>query len=748
MKHFAYLLPVCCLLFAACRKDSPATEIIPTPRSVKAGQGTFDLGGGIRIAPADPLLRPAADYLAQLLREEDVAAAQDAGNANLSLELDPRLPQQGYTLKITPARIELRGGSCEGVVSAAASLRQLLWSGKGSLPALEIDDAPRFAWRGFMLDVARHFFTKEEVMSLTDRLACYKFNRLHLHLTDDQGWRIEIKRYPLLTRRGAWRTPNKHDSVCLRRAADERDPKFLLPAKNIRREQGKIRYGGYYTQDDIREIVAYAAQRGIEVIPEIDLPGHSLAAIGCYPQLACDGRGGWGKHFSTPLCIGRDSTIAFCKNVLTELFDLFPSQYVHIGGDEVERTPWETCPDCQRRIRAEKLEGAGELQAWFTRKTEQFLAAHGKTLLGWDEITEDGLTPQSAVMWWRSWMPSTLTAALQNGHRVIESPSEFLYLNGELDRNTLSKVYGWEPLPESLRAWQEGLLGIQANMWTEDVPTADAAGERLFPRLLAVAETAWSAPEKRDFADFRRRLPLHLRQLERAGWNYRLDDVEGVCDDNVFIGAATVRLLPPESAELYYTLDGTVPDTASQRYTAPFSITDCCTLTLRCYNRRGVAAEIRRASFRPTRYAEPSADAGNLQNGLLVRWYDYDGDNCADIDEAPLQANFITDSVVIPDGVTGNIGLICDGYIDIPADGIYSFYTYSDDGSTLAIDGRTVVDNDGLHSRTERSGQAALRRGVHSFSLRYFDTNGGILEAGIIDSEGRRIPFSSRMLKH
>lgn len=398
MKHFAYLLPVCCLLFAACRKDSPATEIIPAPRSVKAGQGTFDLGGGIRIAPADPLLRPAANYLAQLLREENVAAAQDAGNANLSLELDPRLPQQGYTLKITPARIELRGGSCEGVVSAAASLRQLLWAGKGSLPALEIDDAPRFAWRGFMLDVARHFFTKEEVMSLTDRLACYKFNRLHLHLTDDQGWRIEIKRYPLLTRRGAWRTPNKHDSVCLRRAADERDPKFLLPEKNIRREQGKIRYGGYYTQDDIREIVAYAAQRGIEVIPEIDLPGHSLAAIGCYPQLACDGRGGWGKHFSTPLCIGRDSTIAFCKNVLTELFDLFPSQYVHIGGDEVERTPWETCPDCQRRIRAEKLEGAGELQAWFTRKTEQFLAAHGKTLLGWDEITEDGLTDRKSVV--------------------------------------------------------------------------------------------------------------------------------------------------------------------------------------------------------------------------------------------------------------------------------------------------------------------------------------------------------------
>ena len=302
MKHFAYLLPVCCLLFAACRKDSPRHRNHPDAPLRKGRTGNVRPRRRHPHAPADPLLRPAADYLAQLLREEDVAAAQDAGNANLSLELDPRLPQQGYTLKITPARIELRGGSCEGVVSAAASLRQLLWSGKGSLPALEIDDAPRFAWRGFMLDVARHFFTKEEVMSLTDRLACYKFNRLHLHLTDDQGMADRNQTLPAPDPAGAWRTPNKHDSVCLRRAADERDPKFLLPEKNIRREQGKIRYGGYYTQDDIREIVAYAAQRGIEVIPEIDLPGHSLAAIGCYPQLACDGRGGWGKTlFDTAL---------------------------------------------------------------------------------------------------------------------------------------------------------------------------------------------------------------------------------------------------------------------------------------------------------------------------------------------------------------------------------------------------------------------------------------------------------------
>ena len=711
-----------------------STYAQPSPARQAFYEGACRISSRTMLCYETPLA-PLAAYLREYINVETASDSMSADDA-IVLSTDPTLGGEAFRLTVLPQRIEIAGGSYGGVFNGVQALFRLLpaeiYAKNCPLPVeiacTKVEDAPRFPYRGMMLDVARTWIDAAGVKRYIDLLSYHGINKLHLHLSDDEGWRIEIRSHPELTEIGGFRGGDSP----------------------VRPVYGKWdeKYGGYYTQDEMRGLIRYAAARNIEIIPEIDLPGHSLAAIGCYPQLACDGRGGWGKHFSTPLCIGRDSTIAFCKNVLTELFDLFPSQYVHIGGDEVERTPWETCPDCQRRIRAEKLEGAGELQAWFTRETEQFLAAHGKTLLGWDEITEDGLTPQSAVMWWRSWMPSTLTAALQNGHRVIESPSEFLYLNGELDRNTLGKVYGWEPLPESLRAWEEGLLGIQANMWTEDVPTADAAGERLFPRLLAVAETAWSAPEKRDFADFRRRLPLHLRQLERAGWNYRLDDVEGVCDDNVFIGAATVRLLPPESAELYYTLDGTVPDTASQRYTAPFSITDSCTLTLRCYNRRGVAAEIRRASFRPTRYAEPSADAGNLQNGLLVRWYDYDGDNCADIDEAPLQANFITDSVVIPDGVTGNIGLICDGYIDIPADGIYSFYTYSDDGSTLAIDGRTVVDNDGLHSRTERSGQAALRRGVHSFSLRYFDTNGGVLEAGIIDSEGRRIPFSSRMLKH
>lgn len=748
MNYYSYLLLALCLFFAACKEQPCSTEIIPVPRSVSASEGSFDLSGGIRISPTDSLLRPAADYLTQMLFEQNITAVETASDSNLSLSIDTHLAPQGYTLKITPQRIDLRGGSYEGIISAVASLRQLLWSNTGSLPAIEIDDAPRFVWRGVMLDVARHFFTKDEVLSLVDWMANYKFNRLHLHLTDDQGWRIEIKQYPQLTQRGAWRTLNNHDSLCLQRAVEDRDPKYRLPEKNIRRENSETLYGGYYTQNDIRAIVAYAAQRGIEVIPEIDLPGHSLAAIGCFPNLACDRRGAWGKNFSTPLCLGRDSTLLFSKNVLSELFDLFPSQYVHIGGDEVERTAWEACPDCQQRIQTEKLAGTDKLQAWFTRDIERFLTSHSKTLLGWDEITADGLTKQSVVMWWRSWMPSTLTAALQNGHHVIQSPSEFLYFNGDLDRNTLGKVYGWEPVPEALQAWEAQVLGIQAHLWTEEVPTLDLAGERLFPRLMAAAETAWSTREKRNFADFQRRLPQHLRYLERTGWNYRLDDVEGVCDENVFIDSTSIRLHAPDSADLYYTLDGSVPDTSSMRYTAPVSISDSCTLTLRCYNRNGVAAAIRRATFHSTDYLEPRSEPGSLQEGLLARWYDYDGENCKDIDKAPLQSSFVTSGIGIPDDVTGKIGLIFDGYIDIPSDGIYSFYTYSDDGSTLSIAGQIVVNNDGPHSRCERSGQIALRRGIHAFSLRYFDSNGGILEAGIIDNQGRRIPIEGSMLKH
>ena len=733
-----------CLCLAACHSGrDDASVLIPAPAEVVPGRGTLDLTGGVRIDAPDSLA-PAAAYLAQALADTGLRTGAE-GRTSLTLTLDPSLAAQAYNLRVAENGIVLRGGSYEGVVSASATLQQLLWANPQRLHAVQIADAPRFAWRGVMLDVARHFFTPAEVKSLLDRMALYKFNRLHLHLTDDQGWRVEIDPYPRLTQKGAWRTPDKHDSLCMARAATDRDGRFLLPADRMR--DGL--YGGFYTKNDIRDLVAYAAQRGIEIVPEIDLPGHSLAALGAYPAFSCDGRGGsWGVNFSTPLCLGNDETIAFCRHVLAEIFELFPSEYVHIGGDEVERTAWEHCPKCRARIGAQGLDGIRELQPWFTRELERFCLERGKTPIGWDEVADDGLSGESIVMWWRSWSPGTLNDALHQGQRVILSPSEYYYLDEKQDRNSLAKVYGYEPVPTGLPGRETSILGIQGHLWAEIAPSKEAVGERLFPRLLAIAETAWTRPEAKDFGGFERRLPAHLRELERSGWNYRMADIGGVCDRNVFVGRKLVSLTVPDGASLHYTLDGSVPDTASARYTAPLVVEDSCTLRMRCYNARGVAGDLVSATFENTQYLSAVQTDGTLTDGLLVRWFDFAGECCSDIDKAPLKDNYICSDIRIPEDVVGNIGLVFDGYVQIPDDGIYSFYTYSDDGSTLWIDGRKVVDNDGLHPRTERSGQVALRRGPHKFSLHYFDSNGGVLEAGMIDGAGNRHSFGAGMLKH
>jgi len=746
MKILRLLVFSAAFRLAACTTGGDvAATLIPRPAEVTPGRGYFDLSHGVTVVAADSLLQPAADYLAEALADAGVYVVPEGGGG-ITLSLDTTLDSQAYRLAVAREGVQLRGGSYEGVVSAAATLQQLLWTTDPQrLRAAEIADAPRFAWRGVMLDVARHFFTVAEVQSLLDRMALYKFNRLHLHLTDDQGWRVAIDRYPLLTGKGAWRTPDRNDSLCLARAESLRDPKFLLPQDRMR--DGL--YGGFYTKDDLRGLIAYAAQRGIEIVPEIDFPGHSLAALGAYPALSCDGRGGaWGTNFSTPLCLGSDATLEFCRNVLAEIFELFPSHYLHIGGDEVERTAWERCPKCRARAEKSVSDGMTGLQSWFTRELERFCREHGRTLIGWDEVTGDGLHPESVVMWWRNWAPGTLHEALQQGHRVILSSSEYFYLDEKQDRNSLAKVYGWEPVPDSMPERASQILGIQAHLWSELAPTRECVGERIFPRLLAVAETAWCRPEAKDFADFERRVPLHLRELSRSGWNYRMPDIGGVCDRNVFVDNTVVDLEVPENAALYYTLDGSIPDRNATRYAGPFTIEEECMLRMRCYDVRGVAGALTDASFERMDYLPAVQSGSDLTDGLLVRWFDFGGDCCADIDRAPLKESFICGQIGIPEDVVGNIGLVFDGYVEVPEDGIYSFFTYSDDGSVLEIDGRRVVDNDGLHPRTERSGQAALRRGLHKFSLRYFDSNGGMLEVGTIGPDGERRPFAEGMLKH
>lgn len=731
-------------VLAACNREEKKTgmDIIPVPGEIIFHAGACDIRNGIEVTAADSVLQPAAVYLKEALEAEGVTA----GGTMLTLSLDSNADEDSYRLLIDGNGISISGGSYCSVINGTATLRQIIWTSPDSLPALEISDSPRFAWRGVMLDVSRHFFTADEVRSLIDRMALYKFNRLHMHLTDDQGWRIEIKSRPELTSRGAWRTLNRQDSVCLKIASETKDPKFLLPEDRM--HDGL--YGGFYTQDEMRGIIAYAAIRGIEIVPEIDWPGHSLAILESYPELSCDGKGGsWGKDFSSPLCLGNDEVMGFCKTVLDEIFALFPSEYIHIGGDEVERTEWERCPKCQHRIQSCNLGDTKGLQPWFTRELEQYCILNGKKMAGWDEIVSDGLTTESAVMWWRSWSPASLNKALQEGHPVIVTPSEYYYLAEDQDRNTLAKVYGYEPECGTSPIRKGKVIGIQGNLWSEKAASIECVGERMFPRLFAIAESAWSRAGDKDFGYFMKRLPVHLQKLDQAGWKYRMPDVKGIYDRNVITeGMVTVSPEIPDGAAMYFTTDGSVPDMSSTMYSGPFVIRDSCVLKYRCYNGRGVAGKLCEALFLERDYMPAMADSPVLSDGLLVNWYDFNGESCEMIDKAPIKESFTCRTICVPDDVTGNIGLIFNGYITIPEDGIYQFYTYSDDGSTLHIDGVLTVDNDGLHSRLEKTGQAALRKGVHKFTLRYFDSNGGILEAGMTDSSGNHIPFGKGMLRH
>lgn len=751
MKRLLLLLVALCCLAGCCDTSAPAMpDLIPRPSSLRPGSGCFRLPATLGFSCADSTWLPAAEFLQRSLPDGVAVESVCGEKAPFTVVRAEGLDTiGGYRLSVTRRGIRLEAGSYGGVIAGIATLRQLTGS-DGTVPAVEIEDASRFAWRGFMLDVARHFFTKEEVMALLDRMAQYKFNKFHWHLTDDQGWRIEIKRYPALTEQGAWRDPSthNHDIRCGELAEEWRDASYLLPEKNLRRDaDGRLLYGGYYTQEDIREVVAYAASLGIDVIPEVDMPGHSLRAVACYPGLSCTGRAEWGEAFSTPLCLGNDATLDFCKGVYEELFELFPYAYVHLGADEVEKRNWDRCPKCQRRIAREGLADEKELQSWFVREMERFFNEHGRCLVGWDEITDGGLSPTAVVQWWRSWLPQTLDESVANGNSVVLSPVEFAYLS-EQNSRSLAKVYGYEPLAGLADEAAGQVLGVHTNLWTEFVPSFERACFHIFPRFFALSEIAWCGGGA-EFEPFRRRVNSHLKRFDEEGWNFRVPDLDGFCDRNEFVDSVRVELrMPFEGLTVRYTTDGSVPDSASMRYEGPFTLHGECTLRLRAFTAAGNAGEVVTARYvrHPLREAEEVA--GPLADGLTAVWYDYRGRSCAEIDAAPLKGRYVVEEVRIPDGVSGNIGLLFEGWLDIPEDGIYSFYTYSDDGSVVRVDGDVVVDNDGAHSRVERSGQAALSKGLHRLEIRYFDSNGGILEAGLIDSAGVRRPFAEGMLKH
>lgn len=522
---------LCAVLLLAATCVQASVNIIPKPTLVKEGKGSFLVTDGMNIGVNDPALADAADYLKQMIARatgfQDLAVRRGEGHISLLLQPAADPEDESYTLTVSSTRITIKAGTYRGVVNGISTLRQLLPDEIESrepvkgirwiVPVVQVQDKPAYHWRGLMLDPSRHFYSVEETEQFLDHMALYKYNKFHWHLTDGVAWRLQINRYPLLTQRGAWREFRQDiDINCENRAKSENNPTLLIPQKYCREENGRKLYGGFYTQDDVRRVVRYAAIRGIDVIPEIDMPGHFWCGTQAYPLLSC------GQDGNDPLCLGKDLTLEFCRNVWEEVFQLFPYEYAHIGGDEVDRSRWAKCPDCQRRIKALGLQGVEELQAWFTKDMEKFFNAHGRKLMGWDEILEGGVSRTATVYWWRGDHADVAQKSTEMGNEVVICPTTYCYFDYGQDDNPLKRIYTSDVIPADLTPKQLKLVkGIQSNAWGEFIPTVGRMQFMVFPRALAMVEKAWTPNEQQNWDNFSRRLQAHLHRLQAAGINYR-----------------------------------------------------------------------------------------------------------------------------------------------------------------------------------------------------------------------------------
>jgi hexosaminidase len=500
-----------------------ALPLVPYPQEIRLGKDEFTLDAKVALS-IDSALQFEADYLVNEINFRSgiqIGTFSEKEKTRISLQLitaDTLLPEGTYWLTITKDHILLQSTSSQGIFYGIQTLLQLIptnQAGSVQLPQVEIYDYPKFGWRGMHLDVCRHFFDVGSVKRYIDYLSLYKMNVFHWHLTEDQGWRIEIKKYPLLTEIGAWRKGSM--------IGHYNDQRF-----------DTLRYGGYYTQDEIREVVRYAAYRHITVVPEIELPGHALAALAAYPHLSCTGGPfevgiQWGV-FDDVYCT-KEETFSFLEDVLSEVLELFPSKFIHIGGDECPKTRWKTCNTCQQTIAREGLKDEHELQSYFITRIEHFLNAKGRQIIGWDEILEGGLAPNAAVMSWRG-TEGGIAAAKQH-HHVVMSPGSHCYFDHYQDKpenepvaiggfTTTEKVYGYEPVPSQLNPEEARyILGAQGNVWTEYMTTFDHVEYMIFPRMLALSEVLWGTARPADFDQFLERIQAHYTYFDKAGIRYK-----------------------------------------------------------------------------------------------------------------------------------------------------------------------------------------------------------------------------------
>ena len=588
INHFALLLLFGCAVSCTQPENSISNEsigIIPLPSTYELKPGTFYITGqsSIGIDKSDPEMTALANYFNEEISDATGFSlpVNNSGTIIFQLGEHKELGEEGYQLSISSDQLILSAYKHHGIFNGIQSVLQLLppeiksktvqADATWSINCIEVTDKPQFAWRGLMLDVSRHFFTKQEVKKFIDQMAEYKYNVFHWHLTDDQGWRLEVKSLPRLTAIGAWRAPRVGNWW-------EREPQ--LPTDSLS-------YGGYYTTEDIREIVEYAQQRYVTIVPEIDIPGHSMAALSAYPEISCTGgpfHVNVGNTFYTKiensLCAGNEQTFEVLDSVFAEVARLFPSPHIHFGGDECYKGFWEKCSKCKMRMQKEHLKNLEELQSYFVKRVAAMVQKRGKQVIGWDEILEGGLAPETIVMSWRG-MKGGIEAAKQ-GHSVIMTPTDHCYLDfyqGDptVEPNTYSMLrlqdcYKYQLIPDSVDA--SLIMGGQGNLWTESVPHYRQVEYMIWPRALAISETLWTDARLRNWKFFVNRVEQQFERFDRSGVNY----ARSIYDPIIYPHWDKERQLKIamkteiEGLSLFYTFDNTIPDIYSNMYTDTLSI--------------------------------------------------------------------------------------------------------------------------------------------------------------------------------
>ena len=665
MKSIFVIASIALLNITAGTAVNTQLPVVPAPKEYVCGDGTFvftqQTTYGVEnkaqlniVAGFITLFETSAGYIPAVLVGNK--------NADVILRTDSTLTHEAYKLKITRDKITIAASDDAGFFYAFQTLKQLLPPAKQGcsssgesiyeIPAMEINDSPRFGYRGLMLDVSRFFIPKKDILKIIDAASLLKINKLHLHLVDDNGWRIEIKKYPKLTQVGAWRA--------------ERDE--IFPDRRNSQPGESVPVGGYYTQDDIKEMIKYAAVRQIEIIPEIEMPAHTVSSLAAYPQLACPVvtdyigvlPGAGGKATRTVYCAGNDSVFSFLEDVLDEVIELFPSRYIHLGGDEASKEYWSKCPKCQKRMADEKIEHVEELQSYFMTRMSNYVKSKGREVIGWDELTNSTLPDDVIIFGWQGYGDAALKAAAQ-GHRFVMTPARVLYLiryQGPqwfepltyFGNNTLKNVYDYEPVQDDWKPeYEQLLMGVQASMWTEFCTTPEDVEYMVFPRLLALADVAWTPKGEKNWSAFLPRMDNALSHIKAmgitsAGSMYNIDHKVMPADGNLTVTLTCIR----PDVTIRYTDDGTEPTAKSSEYTHPLTVKKAQTIkaaTFQDNKQKGktLVLEIQKnkATGQTVTSASNNGTLGVLTNGLRgslrhtdfewTGWYDQNAEFTLDL---------------------------------------------------------------------------------------------------------------------